>query len=151
VLVFALLANLQPALRDLFGASTILGLNMPLSLTLSALFNFIIETGIFYILARMFGGQGTILAQAYIMLMLSVPLELLNLVGLAFYPIPFAGVALFYIWIIAWSIYSIVLSIYALMAVHRLSGGKATGVFFLALLLIVAGSSVLSIVTTHLH
>jgi hypothetical protein len=151
VFIFALLASLQPALYDIFGANTILGLNMPLSLTLGSLFEFIATTGVLYILAKMFKGQGTILTQTYIALMLSVPLELLNLVGLAFYPIPFAGVALFYIWIFAWSIYSIVLMIYALMAVHRLSGGKATGVFFIDLLLIVAVSSIFSIITTHLH
>ncbi|HLI07863.1 MAG TPA: YIP1 family protein [Ktedonobacteraceae bacterium] len=82
---------------------------------------FFIGMGILYGLAKAFGGQGTFLQQSYATLLFQVPLGILtSLIGL----IPIAGA---FIALII-DIYSIVLQIFAIMAVHRLSGGKATAV-----------------------
>jgi hypothetical protein len=143
-LAFSLLVSGQPSLRDVLGARGMAGLNMPVSVMVWTLFEFLVSMGLFYLVARMFRGQGTILTQSYTLLLLNVPVELLNLVGLGLCLIPLAGVALFWIWLGAWSIYSMVLLIYALMAVHRLSGGKATGVFFLVSVLLGVGFILLS-------
>ncbi len=83
--------------------------------------SFFIVVGIQYLLARAFQGQGNFLTQGYTYLLFTVPLNLVSyLLGLI--PIfgAFAGFALF--------IYGIVLNVFSIMAVHRLSGGKATGV-----------------------
>src|SRR5207249_3543683 len=82
---------------------------------------FFIGMGILYGLSKAFGGQGGFLTQSYSFLLFDVPLRFLAaLVGL----IPFAGGLIAF----AISIYEIVLSVFAIMAVHRLSGGKATAV-----------------------
>jgi hypothetical protein len=80
---------------------------------------FFIWMGILYGLSKAFGGQGTFLQQSYATLLFQVPLGILaSLVGL----IPIAGAII----ALAIDIYVIVLQIFAVMAVHRLSGGKAT-------------------------
>ena len=82
---------------------------------------FFIGMGILYALSKAFGGQGTFLRQSYATLLFQVPLGILTaLVGL----IPIAGSFIG----LAIEIYAIVLQIFAIMAVHRLSGGKATAV-----------------------
>jgi len=82
---------------------------------------FFIGTGISYLIAKAFGGRGTFLAQGYTRLLFEVPLGILiGLVSL----VPFlGGFAAF-----GAGIYTIVLNIFSIMAVHRLSGGKATAV-----------------------
>lgn len=82
---------------------------------------FFIGMGILYLIAKAFQGQGTFLQQCYTALLFRVPLGILAaLLAL----IPFVG------WIIgiAIGIYEIVLQIFAIMPVHRLSGDKATAV-----------------------
>jgi hypothetical protein len=82
---------------------------------------FFIGVGIYYGLAKAFRGQGRFLTQSYTTLLFSVPIGIfLGIVNL----IPIAGFFIFF----AVSIYSIVLNIFSIMAVHRLSGGKATAV-----------------------
>jgi hypothetical protein len=77
--------------------------------------------GILYGLAKAFGGQGKFVTQCYTTLLFSVPIGIVSgIVNL----IPFAGAFVAF----ALSIYAIVLNILSLMAVHRLSGGKATAV-----------------------
>ncbi len=88
--------------------------------------------GLVYLLARAFNGQGTFLTQSYTPLLFQVPLGILSgILGL----VPFFGLLGFAVFI-----YGIVLQVYALMAVHRLSGGKATAVVFLpaAMILLLA-------------
>lgn len=85
---------------------------------------FFIGVGILYLIAKAFGGTGTFLQQSYATLLFDVPLGILtSLVSL----IPFLGSLL----VFALGIYRIVLSIFSIMAVHRLSGGKATAVVFI--------------------
>ncbi len=82
---------------------------------------FFIGMGIQYGLAKAFGGQGKFVTQCYTNLLFSVPIGIVSgIVNL----IPFAGAFVAF----ALSIYAIVLNILSLMAVHRLSGGKATAV-----------------------
>ena len=91
--------------------------------------SFFIVSGIYYLIAKAFGGQGTFLAQSYSALLFYIPLSLISFVlGL----IPFlnyvAGFGLF--------IYEIVLGIFMTMGIHRMSGGKATLVVLLPLILL---------------
>jgi len=82
---------------------------------------FFIGQGIYYLLAKAFGGQGRFVAQSYTSLLFSVPIGIITgILDL----IPIAGGLLG----LAVGIYSIVLNIFAIMAVHRLSGGRASAV-----------------------
>jgi hypothetical protein len=82
---------------------------------------FFLTQGITFGVARLFKGQGTFLAQCYTALLFQVPLGIASsLLAL----IPILGI----IASLAVTIYSVVLQVYSIMAVHRLSGGKATGV-----------------------
>ena len=88
--------------------------------------SFFIVQGILYGLAKAFGGQGTFTQQAYVVLLFQVPLGILvALFGL----LPIAGGLIG----IAGGIYEIVLSVFAIMGVHRLSGGKASAVVLIPL------------------
>lgn len=90
------------------------------SLAITVGFFFVVQ-GIFFGLAKAFGGQGSFTAQAYSTLLYQVPLGLAgSLIGLV--PVLGGFVAL-----AAW-IYEIVLSVFMVMGVHRLSGGKASAV-----------------------
>ena len=82
---------------------------------------FFIGMAIIYGLARAFGGQGRFVTQSYTYLLFDVPLGIVSsLVSL----IPIAGgfIAL------AIGIYRVILAIFSIMAVHRLSGGRAAAV-----------------------
>lgn len=89
-----------------------------------ALIGFFIIQGIFFGLAKAFGGQGTFVQQAYTFLLFEVPLGILgSLLGL----IPIGGP----LFSLAVSVYSVVLSVFAIMGAHQLTGGKASGVVFI--------------------
>jgi|SRR5579883_3060897 len=80
---------------------------------------FFCGSGIFYLMARAFGGQGSFLSHAYCYALITIPISLLSLL-LSIIPCigslaGFAGL-----------VYSIVLLIFMMMGVHRLSGGKAS-------------------------
>jgi hypothetical protein len=84
---------------------------------------FFIWMGLVYLLAKAFNGQGTFLTQSYTSLLFQAPLGVLSgILGL----VPYFGLLSFAVFI-----YGVVLQVFALMAVHRLSGGKATAVVFL--------------------
>jgi hypothetical protein len=84
---------------------------------------FFIWMGLVYLLAKAFNGGGTFLTQSYTSLLFQAPLGVLSgILGL----VPYFGLLSFAVFI-----YGIVLQVFALMAVHRLSGGKATAVVFL--------------------
>lgn len=84
---------------------------------LSGVGGFFLGQGIIYLLAKAFGGQGSFMVQAYTTLLYQVPI---TLVGALLSLIPFVGAAA--------GIYSYVLEAFQLMAVHRLSTGKAIAV-----------------------
>ncbi len=84
---------------------------------------FFIWMGLVYLLSKAFHGQGTFLAQSYTSLLFQAPLGVISgILGL----VPYFGLISFAVFI-----YGIVLQVFAIMAVHRLSGGKATAVIFL--------------------
>src|SRR6266699_958216 len=112
---------------------------------------FFIGVGIYYLIAKAFGGQGTFLAQSYTTLLYGVPIGILSSV-LRLIPILGSLAA------IALGIYGIVLQVFAIMAVHRLSGGKATAVVLIpvaiafvlvCVLVIIIIAAVASQVPTH--
>ena len=112
---------------------------------------FLIGQGVYYLLARAFGGQGTFLAQGYTTLLFQTPLTIVSLVisllTLALFilapPVQYLG-SLFSS---ALSIYIIVLQIFAIMAVHRLSGGRAAATVLIPLAALVVLSCILAFVT----
>ena len=90
---------------------------------------FFIGTGIQYLIAKAFGGQGTFLAHGYSYLLYYAPIGIVSLL-LGLIPIlgSLAGSAL--------GIYAIVLNVFMIMGVHRMSGGKATLVVLLPLIVL---------------
>ena len=102
---------------------------------------FFIWMGILYALARAFGGQGRFLTQSYTNLLYHVPLSIASsIVSL----IPVAGIFI----ALLISLYELVLNIFSVMAVHRLSGGRATAVVLIpigVLALLACGLTVLII------
>lgn len=110
---------------------------------------FFIGVGILYLIAKAFRGTGTYLQQSYATLLFDVPLGILSALVLL---IPFLGGLLAF----ALSIYRLVLTVFSIMAVHRLSGGKATAVVLIPVLvvfLLVCGLIVLliSILAATIH
>lgn len=90
---------------------------------------FFLWQGIIYFIAKAFDGDGTFLRQGYTYLLIWVPIGITSsLFGL----IPGLGGLIGF----GLGIYGIVLQIFSLMAVHRLSGVKATGVFFISVLIL---------------
>jgi hypothetical protein len=106
-------ANYSAFLALTAGSSTFSFISVPVS--------FFILVGIQYLLAKAFQGQGSFLSQGYSTLLYQVPINIISYL-LGFIPIlgGFASFALY--------IYGIVLNVFAIMAVHRLNGGKATAV-----------------------
>lgn len=113
---------------------------------------FFIGMGIMYGLAKLFGGQGRFVTQGYAFLLYEVPLGIvMSMIGL----IPLAGSFI----ALAISVYELVLSIFVIMAVHRLSGGKATAVILIpaavGLLLVCAAVIIIIVIIVnaaqHIH
>ncbi len=101
--------------------------------------SFFIGQGIIYLLAKAFGGTGTFLSQGYTYLLISVPLGIISsALGL----IPVLGTVA----AIGLGIYGIVLQIFSLMAVHRLSGGKATAVVLIPIAILIVLAIIVGIV-----
>jgi hypothetical protein len=95
--------------------------------------------GITYLLAKAFGGSGTFLRQCYTYLLITVPVGITSsILGL----IPSLGnLAVFGL-----GIYAIILQIFSLMSVHRISGGKATAVVLIPIAVAVVLAIVLIVV-----
>jgi len=102
---------------------------------------FFLGMAILYGLAKAFGGQGRFVTQSYTYLLFDTPLGIISsIVSL----IPFAGLLIAFII----GVYRIVLAIFSIMAVHRLSGGRATAVVLIPIgvaLLLACGVLVLVI------
>jgi hypothetical protein len=87
---------------------------------------FFAGVGIRYLIAKAFRGQGTFLAQGYTNLLFVVPLGIL---GALVSWIPFISGLV----VLGTIVYTIVLHIFSIKAVHRLSGGKAAAVVLIPL------------------
>ena len=100
---------------------------------------FFLIAGIYYLIAKAFGGQGTFLAQSYSTTLFYVPMSIIGyVIGLIPFLGSLAGIAIF--------IYEIVLGVYMMMAVHRLTGGKATLVVLFPIIVLFALSCLIFIV-----
>ncbi|HXZ05202.1 MAG TPA: YIP1 family protein [Ktedonobacteraceae bacterium] len=124
-------AALRLASSSLIGTSGV-NYNALLALTvsgnafafISVPISFFILVGIQYLLAKAFKGEGNFLTQGYTTLLFEVPIYIVSyLVGLI--PI-LGGIVGFALLIYGW-----VLNVFAIMAVHRLTGGKASAVVFI--------------------
>src|SRR6266849_1924639 len=132
--MLGLLVNLiyPPAIGTTFSRFFSLASSIGLIVVVPILFFLLM--GIVYLLARAFGGQGTFLEQCNISLQIQVPLGIMSKI-LAL--IPVVGRILNSIL----SLYGIGVQVVVIMAVHRLSRGKAIAV----LLIPVVGIAVLTI------
>ncbi len=102
---------------------------------------FFLLMGIVYLLARAFGGQGTFLEQCNTSLYIQAPLGIFSkLLAL----IPIVGRVLNSVL----SLYGIVLQVFVIMAVHRLSRGKAITTILIPLVTIGA-LAVVAILLMH--
>lgn len=108
-----------------------------ISLAITLVFFFVAQ-GIYFGLARAFGGQGSFTAQAYSALLYQTPIGILSGL-LSLIPI-LGGLAS-----IALGIYGIVLAVFMVMGVHRLSGGKASAVILIPLGVVVLLACILAI------
>ncbi len=86
---------------------------------LTAFVSFFLASGLYWLLARLLGGQGSFLQSTWLFALISVPITAATaLLGL----IPFLGL----IAGVALGIFQIVMTIFAMAAAHRLTVGKAT-------------------------
>jgi hypothetical protein len=130
----------NPTARESFGA---IGAASGIFAILFLIFipiGFFIGTGIYHLIAKAFGGRGTYLTYCYCYLLFAVPLGIISgVLGLIPFVGSFASIAI--------SVYQIVLQVYMTMAVHRLSGGKATlAVLILPIIGVVLGVIVFFVV-----
>ena len=116
-----MMAQAEATFASTFYAMLILGL-------LSVPIFFLIGSAIFWIIARIWGGEGSYTEQTYLMAAYSAPLFILNTL---FNMTPLLGPFL----ILAANIYWVVLSYYALKVTHNFSSNRVVGVLALPLLL----------------
>lgn len=116
------------AIRSAFGF-------LPLSYIILTPVSLFIATGIYHLIAKAFGGDGTFLEYMYSYLLFYTPIAI---VGLIIGLVPLLGSLVSF----ALFIYAIVLQVFMTMGVHRLSGGRAT----LAVLILPIIAFVLSII-----
>jgi len=90
---------------------------------------FFFSMGVYWLFAKMFGGTGSFRDQAYAYSLFYVPLQTISALLVL---IPFLGGLVS----AGLGIYSIVLTVYSVMASHRLSGGRATAVVLLPIALV---------------
>jgi hypothetical protein len=108
--------------------------------------SFLAAGGILYLIARAFGGRGTFLEQIYVTLLFGVPLVILSYLLLLIQAtsswLPYLP-----------HLYSLVLFVLSLIAVHQLSRGKAIAVIFIPicilLLLALVGAILLTTIVKH--
>jgi hypothetical protein len=108
--------------------------------------SFLAAGGILYLIARAFGGRGTYLEQIYVTLLFGVPLVILSYLLLLIQAtsswLPYLP-----------HLYSMVLFVLSLVAVHKLSRGKAIAVILIPicilLLLTLVGTILLTTIVQH--
>lgn len=86
---------------------------------------FFVGVGIQYLLAKAFNGQGTFPAQAYTHLLFKVPLDIAStVVSTVLVFVPYVGGLIG----LAFLVYGVVLNVFQIKAVHRLTTGRAAAV-----------------------
>ncbi len=144
LLVYTIVATVLAFLRALFSPAPAsgsglsspavqqalnLGSSLGLLLLIPLLFFFVM--GLLYGLARAFGGHGIFVQQVYTTLLFLTPWGILvSVLGI----IPFAGSFLSTFLGAIFFVYCVMLQCFATVAVHQMSGGKATAVTVIAVL-----------------
>ena len=108
--------NLPPGSLDTFRGSFSF---LPFSYIIFVPLGIFISVGIYHLIAKAFGGDGSFLQYMYSYLLYYTPIAIVSLI---FAIIPFVGSLIGG----ALGIYGIVLQVFMTMGVHRLSGGRAT-------------------------
>jgi hypothetical protein len=121
----ALVLGLTGSLDDLSGLGFTFGLTLVLTLFIPTFL--LVDAVLTYLLARAFGGRGTLPAQIYTGLLFQIPLSTVSCF-LAF--IPTVGILLGTLFGFGAFIYSMMLQLFATMAVHRLDARTATATVF---------------------
>jgi len=107
---------------------------------------FFIGVGVQYALARAFNGQGTFLAQSYTHLLFKTPLDIIGYIfSTIFVFIPGVGPILGVLVLLALLVYAVVLNIFQIKAVHRLSTGTASAVVLIPLAALLLLTCILTI------
>jgi hypothetical protein len=108
---------------------------------------FFVGMGLYQLFAKMWGGKGKFLVYCYCTLLFAVPISILTSLFSAVTVLGGVPAAIGSVVVGGLSIYGILERIFATMAVHRLSGGKATWVVLIfPILLFVALLIVISVV-----
>jgi len=94
---------------------------------IGAFVGFFVLSGILFVCAKIFGGQGSFLAHSWLLSLVVVPLEIISAIA-GMIPILGGLVA------IAAGIFGIFLSIQAIASAHRLTTGRAAAAVFLPLI-----------------
>ncbi len=111
----------------------ILSLSTSLGLLILIPAGFFLAMGLLYWLARAFGGHGIFVQQVYTTLLFLVPCGLaVSVLGL----VPFVGNFLSAFLGFVLFVYCVALQCFATLAVHQMSGGKATAAVILTLLIV---------------
>jgi len=118
---------------------------------------FFIGTGLYYLFAKAFGGKGTFLAHCYCSILYGVPLGIIS--GILSVIVGLLGLPSFVNTLLAviLGIYSLVLQVFVVMGVHRLSGGKATlavilvPIILFVLIIVLSIGAFLILIAARLH
>ncbi len=127
VFIRALVLGLTGSLDFISGLGFTFGLTLVLALFIPTFL--LVDAILTYLMARAFGGRGTLSAQAYTSLLFQIPLSTIGCL-LAF--IPSVGILLGTLFGFGAFIYSMMLQVFATMAVHRLDARTATATVFIA-------------------
>lgn len=125
VLIRALVLGLTGSL-DLIGLGSTFGLTLLLALLIPMLL--LVDTILVYLLARAFGGRGTLSAQSYTCLLFQIPL---STIGSLLTFIPSVGILLGIVFGFGAFIYGMLLQVFAVIAVHRLDARTAVVTVFI--------------------
>ncbi len=93
---------------------------------IGAFVGFFVLSGILYVSAKVFNGQGTFLTQSWLLSLFLVPLDIISAVARI---VPFVGGLVAF----AAFVYGVYLAVLAIASAHRLSTGSATAVVLLPL------------------
>jgi len=125
VLIRALILILTTSL-DLAGIGSTIGLTLLQALLVPMLL--LIDTMLVFLLARVFGGRGTLVVQSYTCLLFQIPLS--TIVSILTF-IPGVGIVLAILFGFVVFIYGMLLQIFAVTAVHRLDVRTAVATVFI--------------------
>jgi len=129
ILIKTLVLGLTGSL-DLIGLGSTFGLTLLLALFIPMLL--LVDTVLVYLLARSFGGRGTLAVQSYTCLLFQIPL---STIGSLLTFIPTVGILLGIVFGFGAFIYGMLLQIFAVIAVHRLDVRTAVVTIFIPALI----------------